>query len=136
MIDTVDLSGSTDKNEDEPGYFDPLPSYPKAKASAQWTWIEDQLKASKADFILVAGHYPVYSVCSHGPTPTLVDNLRPLLMQYGGNFCLFIFHIQRFYQPVSFKAHYASGHDHCLLHMKEPSTYSYSLQSSFKSLTQ
>lgn len=100
MIDTIDLSGKTDKKEDEEGYCDPLPALPKSQASEQWTWIEDQLKASTADYILVAGHYPVYSVCVHGPTQTLIDNLRPLLIQYG--------------------AHYVSGHDHCLIHLSEP----------------
>jgi hypothetical protein len=47
------------KLEGEAGYFDPLPEVARATANVQWTWIEDQLKNSKADYILVAGHYPV-----------------------------------------------------------------------------
>ena len=37
-------------------------------AVLQWEWLESRLKASTADFIVVAGHYPVWSVCEHGPT--------------------------------------------------------------------
>jgi len=37
------------------------------------------MKESKADYLFVAGHYPVYSACSHGNTDYLVDNLKPLL---------------------------------------------------------
>lgn len=100
LIDTVDLSSlSLAKSKEEKGFFDPLPEQPLSKDQTQWTWIEEQLKSSKADYILVGGHYPVYSVCEHGPTSTLVTNLRPLLMQYG--------------------AHYVAGHDHCMEHLKE-----------------
>ena len=31
-------------------------------------WLEDTLKASTASFLVVAGHYPVWSICEHGPT--------------------------------------------------------------------
>ncbi len=39
----------------------------------------------------------MYSVCEHGPTPTLVNELQPLLQKYG--------------------AHFISGHDHCMEHL-------------------
>lgn len=84
------------------GYFNPLPLLTKAHAEAQWAWLESELKASTADYIMVGGHYPVYSVCEHGNTDTLVVNLKPLLVQYG--------------------AHYMSGHDHCMEHFVEPGT--------------
>jgi len=32
--------------------------------------------------IIVGGHYPIYSVAEHGPTPYLQQHLRPLLSQY------------------------------------------------------
>lgn len=51
------------------------------------------MKASTADYLFVAGHYPVYSACSHGNTQELINDIKPLLEKYG--------------------AHYLSGHDHC-----------------------
>lgn len=36
----------------------------------------------RAPYLLVSGHFPVYSVAEHGPTKCLVDRLRPLLHQY------------------------------------------------------
>jgi len=99
LIDTVDLASITKIPEGQPGYFDPLPEISRASANSQWTWIEDQLKNSKSNYILVGGHYPVYSVCEHGPTATLITNLKPLLEKYN--------------------AHYMAGHDHCMEHIQE-----------------
>jgi len=93
MIDTVDLCGTNAVQDIAvEGYFDALPSPNAAAPNANWQWIEDQLAASKADYLFVGGHYPVYSVCQHGPTQTLITNLQPLLQKYN--------------------AHYLSGHDH------------------------
>lgn len=108
----------TEKAVDEEGYFDPLPRLEKSVAADQWTWIESEMQASTADYLLVVGHYPVspiasfpryqylialssqvYSACSHGSTQTLIDHLLPLLKQY--------------------KGHYLSGHDHCMEHIVE-----------------
>ena len=57
------------------------------------------MAASTADYLWVGGHYPVWSICSHGPSAELVKRLRPLLAKYG--------------------AHYMSGHDHCAGHISE-----------------
>lgn len=94
FIDTIDLSGNTVGYEGDPGYYNKLPLKSVADAAEQWTWIEEQLSSSTADYLIVAGHFPVYSVCEHGNTQTLYDNLRPLLIEH--------------------KAHYLAGHDHCL----------------------
>lgn len=100
FIDTVDLSGSSAIiDESDPRYYDPLPPRRKEDAATQWDWIEAQLKASTADHLVVAGHYPLYSVCTHGPTSNLIEHLKPLLVQYG--------------------AHYMAGHDHCMVSASE-----------------
>ena len=36
----------------------------------------------RADYILVGGHYPVYSVGRNGPTECLYSRLEPLLYEY------------------------------------------------------
>jgi len=77
--------------------------YPSTVADvAQQEWIEEQLSTSTADYIIVAGHYPVYSVCSHGNTETMVVNLEPLLIKY--------------------QAQFMSGHDHCAEHIVKNNT--------------
>jgi tartrate-resistant acid phosphatase type 5 len=93
MIDTVILAG----NSDVDGITldgDVLPGPEDAVlAQSQLQWIEATMKASTADYLIVVGHYPVYSICEHGPTSLLVIALKPLLEQFG--------------------AHYFNGHDHC-----------------------
>lgn len=37
----------------------------------QLNWLEGTLSASSADFLIVVGHYPVYSGGEHGSTPSL-----------------------------------------------------------------
>ena len=72
-------------------------NYPASPADpTQQQWIEDSLKYSIADYIIVGSHYPVYSVCEHGNVLTMVNNIKPLLEKYN--------------------AHLMSGHDHCVEH--------------------
>jgi len=66
----------------------------------QWEWLERRLETSQADYLWVGGHYPVWSVCEHGPTMTLVARLRPLLERYN-------------------VTGYMSGHDHCQQYLDE-----------------
>jgi len=100
-IDTVILSGNSgtgllgaDGEEIElagselPGPMD------QAKADAQLVWLDQTLAASTADFLIVAGHYPVHSICEHGPTSLLIDHVKPMLEQYK-------------------VTAYMNGHDHC-----------------------
>lgn len=96
MLDTVLLCGNTlsDFEHDQPkGPADFM------VAQDQWTWLEQQLASSKADYLMVAGHYPVYSVAEHGPTKCLVERLDPLLYKYS-------------------VTAYISGHDHNLQHLQ------------------
>ena len=51
-------------------------------ADAQWDWLESTLRSSTAHYLIVGGHYPVWSIAEHGPTKCLVDRLRPLLQKY------------------------------------------------------
>lgn len=94
FIDTVVLAGNSDLQEDE---FAPLtgpdPGFEEL-AAMQWTWIEEQLSNSTADYLFTVGHYPVYSGCEHGNTLPLVLQLKPLLEKYNASGHL-------------------SGHDHC-----------------------
>lgn len=78
MLDTVLLCGGTDD------FQDGKPSGPPSSiwANRQQQWLQDRLRRSKADFLLVAGHYPVWSVSKHGPTECLLNRLRPLLVKY------------------------------------------------------
>ncbi len=66
MIDTIDLAYiNMIVDPNEPGYFDPLPEQPFARGAKPCAWIEAQLMSSRADHILVVGHYPVRILKSH-----------------------------------------------------------------------
>ena len=61
----------------------------------QYYFIKQTLAQSTADWIIVAGHYPVYSVAEHGTTDTMVQYIKPLMVEAG-------------------VAAYLAGHDHNL----------------------
>ena len=100
FIDTVVLAGQSDAADGTALAGDELPGPMDAEAAAgQLKWLEAGLAASTADYVIVAGHYPVYSVGVHGPTFLLKLQLRPLLEKYN--------------------AHYMCGHDHDSEHLDE-----------------
>ena len=69
-------------------------------AQDEWRWLNQTLSSSTADFVIVSGHYPVWSIAEHGPTALLVDKLRPLLWEYGVQL-------------------YMNGHDHTMEYIEE-----------------
>lgn len=94
MIDTVLLVGESYHDIERNIFVAATGPKNLQRAQSQWSWIQNKLAASNADFLFVVGHYPVYSPCSHGSTADLVEYLEPLLRKY---------HVTA----------YISGHDHC-----------------------
>lgn len=78
MLDTVMLCGNSLDYEDEK----PRGPVLEVEANRQLVWLQERLARSKADFLLVAGHYPVWSISEHGPTECLLQGVRPLLVQH------------------------------------------------------
>lgn len=72
-------------------------------AADQMTWIKSTLANSQADWLIVSGHYPVYSAGEHGNTAILDMELKPLLQQYKVDA-------------------YINGHDHTLQHLQDSAT--------------
>ena len=111
MIDTVVLTGNSQQYLDQvttsatEGKLvdlagDALPGPLDAEmAQSQMEWIEAMLASSDAPHLIVAGHYPVFSICEHGPTAQLVNDLKPLLEKYN-------------------VSAYLNGHDHCAEHIE------------------
>lgn len=101
MIDTVIMCG----NSPSQGYGQPLYESLMAKkiANDYFKDFEERLSKiaqTKVPYIIVAGHFPVWSISSHGPTQCLVDKLRPLLHKYN-------------------VSAYLAGHDHTLQHIQD-----------------
>ncbi|KAK5926997.1 hypothetical protein CgunFtcFv8_022527 [Champsocephalus gunnari] len=96
MLDTIMLCGNSDD------FLDHKPCGPlrEVDANRQLTWLQGRLARSTADFLLLAGHYPVWSVSEHGPTECLLQRLHPLLKKYNATA-------------------YFCGHDHNLQYIEE-----------------
>ncbi|KAM4594691.1 tartrate-resistant acid phosphatase type 5a [Fundulus diaphanus] len=96
MLDTVMLCGNSDDFVDEK----PRGPLSAVDANRQLVWLQERLARSEADFLLVAGHYPVWSVSEHGPTECLLQRLHPLLLKHN-------------------VTAYLCGHDHNLQYLEE-----------------
>lgn len=100
MVDTVLLCGLS---ENENNFDLTLSEEDQAKAAAHFNYIEQKLiqtSTNKVPYVLIAGHYPVWSTGDHGPTYCLKNKLRPLLFKYN-------------------VTAYLSGHDHIAEHLEE-----------------
>jgi len=100
MIDTVIIAGNSQiegKSSQMVGSELHGPAN-KALSDQQLQWLEKTLSESKADYLIVAGHYPIHSVCEHGPTAALQTTVKPLLQKYK---------VSAFF----------AGHDHCAEHI-------------------
>ncbi|XP_076977836.1 tartrate-resistant acid phosphatase type 5 [Tamandua tetradactyla] len=104
MLDTVTLCGNSDD------FTSQQPRGPRdlGLARTQLAWLKKQLAAAREDYVLVAGHYPVWSVAEHGPTHCLVKQLQPLLATYG-------------------VTAYLCGHDHNLQYLQDENGVGYVL---------
>ncbi|XP_070597735.1 tartrate-resistant acid phosphatase type 5 isoform X2 [Erythrolamprus reginae] len=96
MIDTVTICGNSDDFQSE----QPLRPQNAGMARSQLSWLRKQLASSQDDYLLVAGHYPVWSVGKHGPTECLVKQLQPLLLKHKATA-------------------YLCGHDHNLQYLQD-----------------
>jgi hypothetical protein len=81
---------------DEQHVFNPPPVN-----ETQWVWLASTLAAATADWIIVVGHHPVWSVGPAGPTWPLVSRLVPMLNAAG-------------------VALYISGHEQMMQHFAPP----------------
>eukprot|EP00585_Thalassiosira_rotula_P006172 CAMPEP_0196142194 /NCGR_PEP_ID=MMETSP0910-20130528/11283_1 /TAXON_ID=49265 /ORGANISM="Thalassiosira rotula, Strain GSO102" /LENGTH=398 /DNA_ID=CAMNT_0041403477 /DNA_START=71 /DNA_END=1267 /DNA_ORIENTATION=- len=110
LIDTIQLAGNLcypNENAFAESYFAPPPGVSHdealtARAATTMDWIEVALTESDADYLLVVGHYPIYSACDHGGTKELAETLDPLLKEHG-------------------VTAYISGHEHCQFHFEHES---------------
>jgi len=87
FIDTVILSG------------DDNVTYPEQRKE-QYAWINATLAASTADWLIVVGHYPVYSSGEHGNTADLQKNLKPMLAAYDVDMSDNVLHAQPAHEPL------------------------------------
>ncbi|XP_068128285.1 tartrate-resistant acid phosphatase type 5 [Hyperolius riggenbachi] len=96
FLDTVTFCG----NSDDFAEGQPLEAADPIQAETQLQWLTDKLATAKDDYLLLVGHYPVWSVSSHGPTHCLVRLLNPLLQKYR-------------------VTAYLSGHDHNIQYLQD-----------------
>lgn len=100
FVDTTTLAPSSNKCCNEAGGVSL--DEQQARIDDQLEWIERHLQQAQTDepsWLIVAGHYPIYSIGSHSDNAELVANLQPLLEKY---------HVDAYF----------SGHDHISEHLE------------------
>ncbi|XP_056426414.1 tartrate-resistant acid phosphatase type 5 [Hyla sarda] len=104
MLDTITLCG----NSDDFLGGQPLEAANPRLAEEQLDWLMEKLQSSKDEYLLVVGHYPVWSIAEHGPTTCLLHHVEPLLKKYN-------------------VTAYLSGHDHNMQYLQDDSGIGYVL---------
>ncbi|XP_063787313.1 tartrate-resistant acid phosphatase type 5 [Pseudophryne corroboree] len=79
LLDTIMLCGNSDDSLGE----QPMGATNIRLAEKQLEWLTEKLQSAKEEYLLVAGHYPVWSIAEHGPTSCLREYVEPLLKKYG-----------------------------------------------------
>ena len=100
FIDTTTLAPSSNKCCNEAGGVSLEEQ--QSRIDNQLEWIERHLQQAQEEnpsWLIVAGHYPIYSIGSHSDNAELVTHLQPLLEKY---------HVDAYF----------SGHDHISEHLK------------------
>lgn len=91
VVNTVRLSGVIDWLDDADvnteRHVEPL-SPPGRDLQGDWAWFERVLETSTADWVIVAGHYPLWSATESGPTLPLLYSLEGILGRAGAAFYL------------------------------------------------
>lgn len=64
----------------------------------QLEWLNKTLAEATEDWVIMVGHFPVYSIAEHGPTDFIIQKVKPLLNQHK-------------------VAAWIDGHDHTLQHL-------------------
>jgi len=86
FIDTVLLFGNSQLTDDEDGpqlHGSELPGPANLSiAESQAQWLDETLAASTADYLIVGGHYPVYSIAEHGPTSAMQPDKFPYFQKH------------------------------------------------------
>ena len=70
------------------------------KYENEWDWLRNKIINSRSSYLFISGHYPIYSCAEHGPTWSLVEELKPMILQSNGQL-------------------YISGHDHTMEYILE-----------------
>jgi len=100
MIDTVVLRGLSEHDHEENIFRKAMGPEDESEAEKHMDWILETLATSKAEYLFVVGHYPIYSPCNHGSNEELIRDLKPILEQF---------------QVTA----YIAGHDHCASYTDE-----------------
>jgi len=70
------------------------------RSAMQMEWFENVMKNSDADYLIVSGHHPIYSIAEHGSQNFMIEKVLPIMKKYGAQV-------------------YINGHDHNLQYIQD-----------------